>query len=292
MGVPIKYLEAMHPFIVVIAEVVPPSVLLAALLHDHRRRKLAGERSPQDDKLLRAPGHTLQEMLEQKRERFSEWFMLAMFGGNFFGMMVWLEPPGYFVLCWIGAVTAVVGSVIGWRTFQAIRPLRLGLMGERAVAEQLNILSASGYRIFHDVKGSGEWNIDHVAVGPAGVFAVETKTRTKKPGRNSKKDNNVSFDGKQLVFPAGIDTEASDQARRNAKWLATELCKSTGAPVSVRPILTLPGWWVTMTAYTEVIALNPKQIPGFVLREMRVLQDEMIQRIAHQLDQRCRDVDF
>jgi Nuclease-related domain len=49
-----------------------------------------------------------------------------------------------------------------------------GARGEEAVARELEPLAARGYRIIHDVdKGYG--NIDHIVVGPTGVFVLETK---------------------------------------------------------------------------------------------------------------------
>ena len=49
---------------------------------------------------------------------------------------------------------------------------------------------------------------------------------------------------------------------------------------------------MTMKVNSELKALNPKQVPGFVLSEPRILGDATIQRIAYQLEQRCRDVEF
>jgi hypothetical protein len=102
----------------------------------------------------------------------------------------------------------------------------MGLLGEQAVAEQLQPLFADGYRIFHDVPGDGKWNIDHVVVGPAGVFAIETKYRTKQPGKASERDHEAIFDGNKIQFPSGYDAEAPEQARRNARWLAKDAFQS------------------------------------------------------------------
>jgi hypothetical protein len=159
-------------------------------------------------------------------------------------------------------------------------------------AERLQDLMALGYRVFHDVPGSGKWNIDHVAVGPAGVFAIETKARTKKPGPHQKTDYEVSFDGERLIFPSGVDTDSLSQAKRNAKWLAGELSKATGGTVKVRAILTLPGWLVDRKVDAELKVLNPGEIPKFIREEPATLRADAIQRIAYQLDQRCRDVEF
>jgi len=47
-----------------------------------------------------------------------------------------------------------------------------------------------------------------------------------------------------------------------------------------------------MKVRSELKAFNAKQVPGFVLSEPRILGDATIQRMAYQLEQRCRDVEF
>ena len=68
--------------------------------------------------------------------------------------------------------------------------------------------------------------------------------------------------------------------------------RSAGELVTARAILALPGWFVTMKVRSELKAFNAKQVPGFVLSEPRILGDATIQRMAYQLEQRCRDVEF
>jgi len=98
--------------------------------------------------------------------------------------------------------------------------------------------------------------------------------------------------GKTIRFPSGYDAEAPEQARRNARWLAGMLSKSTGERVTVQPIVALPGWWVTLTANSDVKVLSGKQVPGFITAEPPKLSTKVIQQIAYQLEQRCRDVEF
>ena len=72
------------------------------------------------------------------------------------------------------------------------RDYSLGLMGERAVGEELNLLMAEGCRVFHDYPGGPNWNIDHVVVAPSGVYGIETKMRRKSRAPKGKKDQEVS----------------------------------------------------------------------------------------------------
>jgi hypothetical protein len=52
-----------------------------------------------------------------------------------------------------------------------------GHVGEQTVGAQLERLRPSGFDVFHDVHWPGRKraNIDHVAVGPAGIFVVDAK---------------------------------------------------------------------------------------------------------------------
>jgi hypothetical protein len=56
--------------------------------------------------------------------------------------------------------------------------LLLALTGERAVGQFLEEkLRPLGYHILNDLPGDG-FNLDHVIIGPTGIYCVETKTRS------------------------------------------------------------------------------------------------------------------
>ena len=64
-----------------------------------------------------------------------------------------------------------------------------------------------------------------------------------------------------------------------------------GDPVVVKPVLALPGWFVERKAKSEVVIINGGNAPStFANLFHSALSDEMIKRIVHQLEQRCRDV--
>ena len=54
-----------------------------------------------------------------------------------------------------------------------LEPLRSGILGEQAVADALAGLPSS-YWVLHGVS-TGHGDVDHVVIGPTGVFAIETK---------------------------------------------------------------------------------------------------------------------
>ena len=274
---------------------IPTLILFASVSFDRWRRKRKGERPPLSEKLLRPPGYSLQRKLEELNDAFMTWFMAAFL----FSLLVVIFPQIRLADVWapfislvIFGLIAVACTLVALRKLNQIHNHRWGLLGEQAVAEQLQSLAASGYRVFHDIQKDGKGNIDHAVVGPAGVFAIETKYRTKQPGKAGEQDHKAEFDGSKIQFPSGYDTKAPEQARQNARWLANKLSKATGKPVTVQPIVALPGWWVTLKANSDVKVLSGKQIPGFIAREPAQLSDQVIQQISHQLEQRCRDVEF
>ena len=69
------------------------------------------------------------------------------------------------------------------------------------------------------------------------------------------------------------------------------LSKAVGEPVEVQPVLALPGWFVERRGKGEVIVVSGRAVKTLV-KGRNVLELAMIERIAHQLDQRCRDVEF
>lgn len=274
---------------------IPTLILLAVVSFDRWRRKRKGERCPLPDKLLRPPGYSLQLKLEDLNDAFMTWFMAAFV----FSLLVVIFPQtrpadvwAPFMALVIFGLVAIACTIVALRKLNQIRNHRRGLLGEQAVAEQLQSLSASGYRVFHDILKDGKGNIDHAVVGPAGVFAIETKYRTKQPGKAGAPDHKAEFDGSKIQFPSGYDAKAPEQARQNARWLAGELSKATGTRVSVQPIVALPGWYITLKANSDVKVLSGKQIPGFITKEPAQLSDRAIQQISYQLEQRCRNVEF
>lgn len=87
---------------------------------------------------------------------------------------------------YIAGLAAVVGSLRISRSLrrsvpQAAASWLKGGNGEQAVGALLQRLEARGWRAIHDRRIPGsEANIDHIVVGPGGVFVIETKNYSSK----------------------------------------------------------------------------------------------------------------
>lgn len=147
-----------------------------------------------------------------------------------------------------------------------------GLEGELVVGQFLERLRADGFTVFHDVIGAG-FNIDHVLIGPAGVFTIETKTWSKPASGDAR----VTFDGEKIsVGGLKLDRDPVTQAKGQAAWLRTVLSESTGRKVEARPVIVFPGWFVEgpRQGYKDVWVLEPKALPAFLASEPAPLSEQ------------------
>lgn len=267
--------------------------------------KRRGEKPPLEFKLLRGPGESLRRRMAKSEENHllvvgAAALAPILAGLGTLQLLIWFTPrlPLVFRLAIMTVPTLVVLFFAGRYVIRQLarnRNDRLGYLGERAVGEALEPLVSAGYRLFHDVpavSGKFVFNVDHVAVGPNGVFAVETKTRRKGRARAGFEIHKVAYDGKQLIWPWGEETQALKNAEDRAWWLNDWLNKMAGLNIVTQPVLALPGWYVVPQGTGPVIVVNHKQLAGAISQgRKQPLSAVQIDLIARQLDALCRDVE-
>jgi hypothetical protein len=260
---------------------------------------------PESLKLLRGPGETQHRLLTRLEEHIIDYLLLAfclpvLVSAALLWITIHLAGP-WQIAGLIATLLGLIGSLLAVGHFLAEKVREsanryLGFFGERIVGEALEPLKAQGFRVFHDVPcgdASAPFNIDHIVVGPNGVFAIETKTRRKGRSREGFAAHEIIYDGQVLAYPWGEDRHGLDQAQRQAKWLADWLAQLLGQRPPVSPILTFPGWMIIRRGAGPVNVLNPKEILAALLpRGAPALSGEQIDLIARQLDARCRDVEY
>ena len=155
------------------------------------------------------------------------------------------------VACWRGRVA-----------YLKSQSLKLGIIGEVTVGQFLEEhLRPNGCQVLHDIPADG-FNIDHVVIGPTGVFAVETKTHSK-PAKGA---SSITYDG-ETVSVNGFkpDRDPVVQAKAQARWISDLLERSTGRRIFVQPVVIYPGWFVEpLPPNAEVWVLNEKALPTFI----------------------------
>jgi hypothetical protein len=244
-------------------------------------------KSPLKHSPLRNPGQSVDEQLD---DLLANGFLLPCIVAIFVVLLAALEwwrayklvPPNPQLYTVLAALALAYAAFRMAATWPALRRLKLGRDGERFVGQFLEGIRAQGYEVFHDVPGDG-FNIDHVLVGPAGIFTIETKTRSKP----LKGDSRVQFDGEALRINGHADRNPVEQARAQANWLRRIVFEFMGRKVPLRPVILYPGWFVEQApGSTKCLwVLEPKALPAFLEREPVALSETDVKAVAFHLRQ-------
>jgi len=272
---------------------LPLSVPIGIVFWIRHQRK--GRRNPLTYQMLRAPGESISQRIDLLSNDID--LNLTMFGIVPLLCYSMYLSTRYIANNQVSPVIFVVIS-IGFLTYFGVRlnnifvqrhKEQLGLDCERSVGQELNQLMLDGCRVFHDFQADN-FNIDHVVIAGNGIFAIETKGRSKPDRGRGQEDAKVTYDAQILQFPTWREREPIEQAKRQAAWLSDWLTKAVGQQVPVKPVLALPGWFVDRKS-KDFLIYNGKN-PQYLMKitTEKPLSPEMIQRVAHQLDQRCRDI--
>jgi hypothetical protein len=286
--------------IVMLALILGPAFTAIWLMQRRKRAARQRRRSPLTTELLRGPGHSLRDKMEDMRIDVATESMLLMVVPMFplAFLQVYSLITGRLVSVLVLVVLAVATAAFVIRQIvkllassKEIDKLRLGFDAEVAVGQELDQLMRDGAVVFHDMPAE-RFNIDHVVIAPQGVFAVETKGYSKPNREGGPEDATVVYDGKTLTLPDVSGSWAIEQARRQAKWLAGWLTGATGEPIHVTPVVAMPGWFVDRKAQGDVMVFSGKELRAHLLRtrSAKPLTAEQLRRVEHQVERQCRNV--
>jgi hypothetical protein len=167
-------------------------------------------------------------------------------------------PAAGLGLILLGVALAVIARFLRPRLEAFVK----GAQGEEWVARELTFLPSS-YQIFHGLVLPGrdgeppDGDVDHVVVGPTGVFVVETKNWS---GHITVEQGRILYDGKQP------DRPPLEQVRQRVESLRRILKKELGADVEVSPILCFAT--NTLDGKTQgvggVVVCNARYLPAVI----------------------------
>ena len=238
------------------------------------------KRSPLKERQLRYPGQSLDKKIGDLLLEIGLLLGLSCVFTilAFFEWWQWYKhiPPQILTTSIVAGAVVIYSSVKIWRIRKQLPRYRLGKLGEREVGQILNKLTAQGYTILHDV-WAGKFNVDHVVISPRGIYAIETKTRSK-PDRG---ETTITFDGKAIKLTGHPpDVEPVLEAKNHAGWLRKILGDkiSTGKPFMVKPVVVYPGWYYKDTGHNKDIwVLNPEMLEVQISRELISLTEADIE---------------
>ena len=261
---------------------------------------LKRHRFPFSDLLLRPAGYSVGKKLDGYVMDLILYLVASIFFGVFGSFFIF---GSNIVSVGIGVGFITSELFIVYKSHKLLRdkifPYNLGYAGELAVGQSLNQLMLDGYHVYHDLEAEEKFNIDHIIVGKNGVFAVETKAKTKPKLSDKSKQFKVMYDGKALFFednPNYASTDFLEQTVKQANWLRKELSSSTGESTLVTPVLAIPGWYVEYKVNqtnAEVKVFNHNLLDSIkTLNTGLHLSEQRISQIIHQLKQKCGDLDM
>jgi hypothetical protein len=241
-------------------------------------------RSPLREPPLHNPGQSANnQLLDLLLDKVVFWIILvAMFFA--FTVAEWAHwigktPPQPFLMT---GLTVVFAAFVGYRThkvFPLLRRYKQGRDGEIAVGQMLEGLRKDGYEVFHDIP-SPRGNVDHVLVGPGGVFVIETKTRAKPTG-----DAKVVYDGKQITVNGQVpDRDPVAQVRAAASQVEELIQRGVTGKIPIRPVLLYVRWYTEQPKGSDIWVINEKTLMKWVRTNYKKLSPDQVRQAAMCLD--------
>lgn len=167
---------------------------------------------------------------------------------------------------------------IGWKHLERksrymikrARDADRGALAEERVAARLGSLP-EGYQGFHDLDFNG-FNIDHVVVGPGGIFLIETKSHR---GRITSDGENLLLNGKAPV------KNFLTQTWRQTKDLELFLWKQTSKEWKIKPVLCFSNAFVGVREPVKGVTIaRIGYLNKFLMRQPHVMKREDVEWIA------------
>ncbi len=251
-------------------------------------------RSPLTAPPLRNPGQSLDEEIHRVLDEDVTSYLMVAVSLSVITLFEWWRwwfnfppQPLLFTVVTLAVISYVARRLVVLRG--RIRQLKLARDGERAVGQFLETMRVRGYRVLHDLIGDG-FNVDHVLVGTAGIFAVETKTH-RKPAKGAAE---IVYDGERITVAGHVsDRDPIVQGKAQAHWLQNVLLESTGQRFEVQSVVLYPGWFVKTTAKPnrgDPWVLNPKALPTFLEHRPEQLSAANAQLATYHLSRFMRAV--
>ena len=151
-------------------------------------------------------------------------------------------------------------------------PWYVGALGELEVARRLSILGP-GWYVLHSVPvGTGSSDLDHVLIGPAGVFTINTKHH---------RGQNVWVGGRRILVN-GQRTEHLRNAKYEAKRTSKLLSVAARALIDADPIIAIVGAkrMTVRERPTDVAVLRDSELVRWLQRHPITLTSDQVQEIA------------
>jgi Nuclease-related domain len=170
-----------------------------------------------------------------------------------------------------GLVGRVVAALVAWRLrfrpSEQVTTWQRGAAGERGTARLLDRLTRDGFVVFHDLAVPGSpANVDHLVIGPSGVFVIDSKQWTGSVHQGS--DGLVWHNHYRL-----------DRTLETVRWEAEAISRILGTRAAA--LLCVHGAHVQGGGlHTQGVAMVPAHLLRGALGDDQVLSDADVELLA------------
>ncbi len=202
------------------------------------------------------------------RAAWLDWAVVALLLVASLVSMVVADGALRVLAAWIAGFTTAV-AITGWLIGGHVSslPWMWGATGERQTASQLERLPTP-WRVIHDVPdGRGNW--DHIAIGPAGVYVIDTKSFH----QTARVDDDVLHSGRIR--------QRGGTYRGQAVRLKEALERETGVKPWVQAVVAVWGDFPqSVVDENRVVYLDAARLTEWLQSRPASLPEERIQRLA------------
>lgn len=174
-------------------------------------------------------------------------------------------------------ISLLMTVVFWWKGLRRVESFFKGARGEEHVAALLATLPAE-YHVFHDF-AAGRYHVDHVVVGPTGIFSVETKRWS----------GAVTVEESEILQNGHIPDRAPiRQATREAAAVQAALKRAGWSTGEVKPVVCFASDTFVdgQRIVGSVMVLNANVAVAWIVGCPKVLSSGDVQRVA-QLMETC-----
>ncbi|MEU8193789.1 nuclease-related domain-containing protein [Microbispora amethystogenes] len=161
----------------------------------------------------------------------------------------------------LGALAGGVDWFVAWRLYERTAVWRGKRRGEVRTGRLLRLmLRRHGYRVMDGRAVPGEASIDHLVIGPGGVWIVDNEAWSP--------DTLIARYGERLFFDEKFGTSVAKGLISAAESMAVLLTKETGIAVTIVPVLAIHGgkiksWGGVLTGEGLTVAY-PRRVAGWI----------------------------
>ncbi len=183
------------------------------------------------------------------------------------------------------AVLGVAACFAVWRLLKKVvrrQRLRLHRDANVAIGHQLRQIAPGDSRVYHEVS-TGAGIVDHVLLGPSGIYAVNVVP--KRPARHG----TVQLADNELHFSTTERTQSIVETAAKTSRLEREFRKLLGHKVRVRSVIAVPGWNVESQTSEKHLVVNERNLSMMTgwKDQSDYLMDEDVDALIADLTARC-----